>query len=987
MSELPAGTVTFLFTDIEGSTTRWEREPEAMRAALARHDALMRQAIAAGNGQVFKTVGDAFYAAFVRPTDALVTCLAAQRALAMEEWNVAGPIRVRMALHTGTPELRDGDYFGQPLNRVARLLGAGHGGQVLLSPVTQELVSGALPEGVNLRDMGEHRLKDLNQPLRIFQIVGDGLMSDFPPLKTLDVHRHNLPVQPTILLGREEELAAARHYLVAQGVRLLTLTGPGGIGKTHLSLQLAADLIDEELATDGVFFVPLADVHDPQQVLVNIAFVLGLRENGDQPLGQQLVAFLQLKRVLLVLDNFEWVLAAAGVVAGLLAACRGVTMLVTSREVLRVQAEQVFPISLLPAPSPEQQSSLPELVRFVSVRLFVQRAQAVKPDFAITTTNARAVAEICARLEGLPLSIELAATRIKVLSPQELLERLAHQLAVLTGGARDLPERHRTLRATLAWSYDLLQPDEQVLFARLSVFAGGCTVEAAENVACEDDDSPSAVLQRDSILDLLSSLVDKNLLRQVEQPNGVVRFVMLEMIREYGQERLAAYGDTPSVQRRHATYFLSLATAAEPELRGARQGEWLARLEVEHDNLRAALRWALANGQQLSGLRLGGALWRFWYVRGNLTEGLGWLEALLRPGDSGADPEAADLVSARARALHGAAMLAESQGAFQRAVALAEESRALWQTLDDAPGIAAALNTLANVATNLSQTSRAVSLYEESLALWQTLGDRRGIASALNNLANVIRSQGDYARAAALAQESLVLRRAMGDSGGIAISLNTIGGVALDEGQAARARELCREALALWRGLGDTWGIANALDKLANAALLLGDQDQARACAREGLTLRRVLGDPGGIATALKTLASVELVGGDSAQALALYEESLALLRQGSGKAGVAACLEELAYLAVSGIADATPGDVTNDPERAARLCGEAAALREAIGAPLPPANRPTYEHTLAAARAALGDDGYAMAWAAGKSRVVQDAAPNVTHLSLGEPG
>ncbi len=507
MADLPTGTVTFLFTDIEGSTTRWEHQRAAMQAALARHDDILRAAIEAHEGHVFKTVGDAFYAVFTSAPDALEAALAAQSPLQAEAWSEdVDTLRVRMALHTGTVQQRDGDYFGPPLNRVARLLSAGHGGQVLLSHVTRELVRDYLPPGAELRDLGEHRLKDLIRPEHVFQLVAPDLPADFQPLRTLDNRPNNLPLQLTPFIGRERELEVVRERLAQPDMRLLTLSGPGGTGKTRLGLQVAADLLDT--FPDGVWFVNLAPISDPALVMPTIAATLGIAEVAGQSLLDTLKWYLRDKQMLLVLDNFEQVLPAAPVVNDLLAAAPGLKVLVTSRALLGIYGEHDVAVPPLALPDLRRLPPLERLSQYEAVRLFIERAQAAKSDFAITGENAPAVAEICVRLDGLPLAIELAAARIRLLPPQALLQRLSSRLKLLTGGRRDLPARHQTLRGAIEWSYSLLDPVEQTLFARLAVFVGGRTLEAVEAVCNADGD-----LEVD-VLDGLASLVDKSLVRQ-----------------------------------------------------------------------------------------------------------------------------------------------------------------------------------------------------------------------------------------------------------------------------------------------------------------------------------------------------------------------------------------------------------------------------------------------------------------------------------------
>src|SRR5215210_1326398 len=633
-----------------------------MQVALTRHDKILKGAIEERGGYVFKTVGDAFCCAFWTATDALDAALEVQRTLFDEKWQQTGPLMVRMALHTGAAEEREGDYFGPPVNRVARLLSAGHGGQVLLSLPTQELVRDQLPVGTSLMDLGERHLKDLFRPEKVFQLLATGLPSEFPPLRTLEAYRNNLPLQPTPLIGREKEVAEVCDLLRREETRLLTLTGPGGIGKTRVALQAAADLLED--FPDGTFLAQLGTLTDVELLLPAVAETLGVRETGEQPLFESFKDYLSERRLLLVLDNFEQVLGAAPTVTELLAGAPGLKVLATSRTSLRLYGEHVFPVPPLTLPDLERPPPLERLTQYEAVGLFVERAQAVKPDFKVTNESAPAVAEICVRLDGLPLAIELAAARITMLPPKALLRRLSSRLKLLTGGARDLPERQRTLKATIEWSFALLDEGEQVLFGRLAVFSGGRTLEAIEAICDADGDLPMDAFEG------VSSLLDKSLLRQEEGPGGEPRFVMLETVHEFAREKLGKSAEAEEIKRTHAQYFLTLAEEAPPELRGPNQLEWLERLEAEHDNMRAAISWALERKEVEVALRLGGALSWFWSVRGYYSEGRRWLEAALAMDGRGS-PEV------RAMVLAGAGVLASEQGDLDRAQESCEAGLAL----------------------------------------------------------------------------------------------------------------------------------------------------------------------------------------------------------------------------------------------------------------------------------------------------------------------
>jgi predicted ATPase/class 3 adenylate cyclase len=834
MADLPTGTVTFLFTDIEGSTRLWQRDPRAMQEALARHDELLRTTIEARDGYVFKTVGDAFCAAFGTATDAAEAALACQLALLEEGWaEEVGAIRVRMALHAGAAEERDGDYFGPPVNRVARLLSAGHGGQVLLSHAAKELTQDDLPDGASLKDLGERRLKDLFRPERVFQLLSPELPTSFPPLKTLDARMNNLPAQPTPLVGRERELGEVRDLLRGEGVRLLTLTGPGGIGKTRLGLQVGAELLDE--FEDGVFFVALAPLTDPALVASAIGSPLGVVETGERLLEEGLETYLRDKELLLLLDNFEQVLGGAPLVGDLLSACPKLKVLATSRSVLRVYGEQEYPVGPLELPHPGRLPAIDRLSQYEAVRLFIERAKAARPDFSVTDENAPAVAEICIRLDGLPLAIELAAARIKLLPPRAMLERLGSRLKLVTGGARNLPERQRTLRGTIEWSHALLEVAERVLFARLAVFSGGRTLEAIEAICDAKGDLPV------DALDGVSSLLDKSLLRQEEGPEGEPRFVMLETIHEYARERLEASGEAEEVRRLHAEYFLALAERSEPELTGPDQLACLERLEAEHDNMRAALQWSLEKEPETA-FRLAGMLARFWEIRSDFSEGSRWLEAALRQSGR---PNTITEAATRAKLLSEAGTFAWHRGDYDKATALHAEALELYRELGDDGGVAFSLMCLGAQYSALGDDERAAPFFEEALALARMIGDRRNIVTTLLNLADVERQRGNYERAKTLGMESMALAREMEDKWQLARIVGWVGLLTvfrLDEHDLAEG--FLKESLTLNREVGSWEYFAYSLEGFAGLA---GAKAQGARAARlwgAAEALRKTIGAP-----------------------------------------------------------------------------------------------------------------------------------------------
>jgi predicted ATPase/class 3 adenylate cyclase/Tfp pilus assembly protein PilF len=859
----PTGTVTFLFTDIEGSTKLWERHPEAMQRALARHDEILSGVTEQHGGYIFKTIGDAFCCAFPTAPDAFEAALEAQRRLLSSEWKETGPLRVRMALHTGAAEERDGDYFGPSVNRVARLMSAAHGGQVLLSAATHEMVRDQLPAGINLAELGEHRLRDLFRPERVYQLTAPGLPSEFPPLRTLEAYRNNLPLQPTLLIGREKEVSEVCDLLRHEETRLLTLTGPGGTGKTRLALQAAADLLDD--FPDGTFLVPLATLIEAEQFLPTVAETLGVREIGEQPLAESLKDYLRERRLLLVLDNFEQVLGAAPAVSELLSAAAGLKVLATSRAPLGLYGEHEFPVPPLTIPDLKRPSSLERLTQYEAVGLFVERARAVKPDFSITNESAPAIAEICVRLDGLPLAIELAASRIRMLPAKALLARLGNRLKLLTGGARDLPERQRTLRGTLEWSYDLLEEGEKTLFARLSVFSGGRTLEAIEAVCDKQDVLPVDALEG------VSSLLEKSLLKQEEGAGGFPRFVMLETVHEFAREKLDGSGEADEIKRAHAEFFLGLAEEAFPGLKGADQLGWLESLEAEHDNIRAALSWALEHKESELAIRLGGALWWFWFMRGHHSEGRRWLEeALATRGRESPD--------SRAMALAGVGALAQDQGDFGRAQEACEEGlELLGGARDGSEAIPLLLICLGWVATSREDHERAIELFEESLALSRERRDTWGIGGSLLGLATVFHYRGDYVRATELFEETIDHFREQDDKHGLANCLNNLGMVVYSQGDLVRAEKLIEEAVALFRELGARGDVSLVLYNLGWIALLQDDLGRSADLYRESLTLSWETGLNPLVQSALEGFACVAGARGEAERAARLWGAAQAL--------------------------------------------------------------------------------------------------------------
>ncbi len=994
---LPTGTVTFLFTDIEGSTRLWVQHPQAMSAVLARQEAILREQIVGHDGMVFKTVGDGICAVFGNAPNALSAALDAQRALEAEPWPALAPIAtspspirhpqspievaVRMALHTGTATLQTGEYAGYALSRIARLLAIGHGGQILLSQVTQELVRNHLPPDVALRDLGTHRLKDLRHPERIFQVVVADLPADFPPLASPSARRHNLPVQLTSFVGRAHELAEVTHLL--GGTRLLTLSGPGGTGKTRLSLQLATELLtDTGRFLDGVWLVELAPLADPALVPQAVASALDLREDAGRPLLATLTEFLRAKDLLLIVDNCEHVVEACALLAdALLRACPKVRILTSSREPLGIAGEvtwRVPPLGLPPlAPSTAQHEPdrVDALVQYEAIRLFVERAVAARPDFTLTPQNADAVTQVCRRLDGIPLAIELAAARLRVLSVEQIAARLDDRFRLLTGGSRTALPRHQTLRALIDWSYNLLTAEEQVLLRRLTVFAGGWALEAAEAVAAElrieneelkkgqSDDSFSILDSQFSILDGLAHLVDKSLV-VVEEQGGSARYSMLETIRQYAAELLAASGEADTVRRRHAAHYLALAEAAQPWLGRAEQGVWLDRLEVEHDNLRAALGWALAGGDVETGARIaialaGRDLDGFWSVRGYWSEGGRWLEAVLAQRDA-----LSPAIRAWALLLAAVCGCMLHGGPWERLFAAHDEALALFHAAGDRSGIAYVLYGQGVGAGDHGDFARAMRLLEEALAMYQELGDHYYIATVLHCMGDITRDHGDAARAVALLEQSLAMCRQRGYVDETSGVLSGLGDVACNQGNLPRATALYWEALLLVQDQRHYFTSMWPLRNLGWLALVQGDDGRVLALLQQHVGWFREKAVLSGLIGLIHILGALVNAQGDSAQASAILRDGLILQQQAGQQDEMIESLEACAGVVVG----------QRRAVRAARLLGAAEALRTTIGAHPKAATRPAYARDVAAARAQLDEAAFATAWAAGKALTLEQA-------------
>ena len=839
VAELPTGTLTMLFSDIEGSTVLVRRLGERYSEALSAQRSLLRAAFRSFGGRELGTEGDSFFVVFESATAAVSCCVAGQRALAGHDWPDGLTVRVRMGLHSGEPSRYEDSYVGLDVHRAARIAATAHGGQVVLSDATRHLVESRLAADVSLRDLGWHRLKDIEAPERIYQLVVAGLPDRFPSLKSLGA-QSRLPVPMTPLVGRERDLEQVIATLLRPGIRLVTLTGTGGVGKTRLSLAAAAAL-DQEFP-QGVFFIPLAAVRDAEVMWKTIAD--GLDVAGDGPAADAVTGYLRDRMALLVLDNLEQLDGAAGVVAGLLASAPGLVVLATSRRPLHLAAEQELPVPPLQMP---REASVEEVSACGAAQLFVQQASMSRPGFTITAANAADIAGICERLDGLPLAIELAAARIRLLAPRALLARLGHSIDL---AAADVGQssRQQTLRNAIAWSYDLLTPDLAEVFRRAGVFAGGCDLDALAAVAAPEHGSGAQGAGTDP-LDLAAGLLDVSLVTVTDGADGEPRVSMLETIREYALERLQRAGDLDSTQRRHANYYAGLAERACEQLRSSGPEHLVAldQLEAEHDNLHAALTWSLetpAAGpapadreRSATGLRLVQALALFWYRHSYLAEGRRWLQQAI-------DLTAEDGGAPLAHLAHWLGVVLQQQGESQAALALLERSLAIWRDLGDRDQQARELNSLGITHHHLDQLDTSRSLLEDSAAIAREIGSDMRLAAALTNLGQLEADAGNFDRATQVLQEALAIDRKQGDMLGVALDQQSLAGVHLRAGRAREARQQLSAMADYVVSCGDPELLATTLEMSAANAAQLGEVLRAARLAGAAEAVRQKSGIP-----------------------------------------------------------------------------------------------------------------------------------------------
>ena len=843
-STVPTGTVTFLFTDIEGSTRRWEANAEAMKVAVARHEQILNESVARHGGYVFKLMGDAFCVAFQSAADAVSAACDAQRVLSTEDFSTVDGLSVRMGVHTGTAEERNADYFGPTVNRVARLMSIGHGGQVLISGATRDSAHQSLPSGATLADLGLRRLKDLTQPEQVWQVALAGLRNEFPPLNSLDARGNNLPMQPTTLIGRADDIEEVKTLVGEQ--RLLTLSGSGGVGKTRLALQVGAELLDR--FADGVWFADLAPIRDPELVASVIAKSVGVSSSAGQPLVEAIPEGLSNKQLLVILDNCEHVLdAAAPIASSIVTRCPNVKMIATSRQALGIAGEAVHRLRSLSVPEVVGALKADDAARYGSVALFVERARAVDTRFSMTDETAPIVADICRRLDGIPLAIELAAARVRVLSIPNLARRLDERFKVLTGGNRTALPRQKTLGALIDWSFDLLPSAEQTLFARLGIFAGRFGLDAA-TVICGGNG-----VNENEVLDLLSSLTDKSL---VVADTSATResFRLLETTRAYALDKLTAVGERDAIARGHGEYFRAFARSADIRRSSGLLADWFAVVEPEVENFRATLEWALKEGHDpVLGSDLVALLDELWRNRGLMAEARYWIGL----AQAGLDESGHPKIAARLWRLLGWITSSTQNHLY------AERALALYESTGDKLGVARCLHPIAMHALYGGRLDEAAALNERAIALHREVGDMIGVASGLGSRGIIQLKRGDVTAARDTYMEVMTISKKLGNEPMVGRMLTRIAEIEFQDGKYEDALRFASEASEIYlRGKTAVFSALGACF-LAAIQIALGELDKAAEFAREGLAMWKQVEDRLQMTFPLESLALISAMRGN----------------------------------------------------------------------------------------------------------------------------
>jgi len=999
MDNLPSGTVTFLFTDIEGSTKLAQANSDKWEFLHARHQIILRSAVKLNNGYVFQVIGDAFCASFHTAKDGLNAAVEAQRRLHLEDWGKA-PIKVRMGIHTGEAEIRGDDYRGYlTLVRVQRIMSAGHGGQVLVSGATENLLRGQLPTDISLMDLGRHNFKDVPQAVRVFQVIAPDLPQEFPPLHAFDILPNNLPTQLTSFVGREKELGDVKRLL--KDTHMLTLIGPGGTGKTRLSIRVARDVLNQY--PDGVWLIDLAPVLNPTLVPRTTAIAIGLREEPQRPVIDMLCDYLSIKKMLIILDNCEHLVdACAQMSEQILRTTVDVRILASSREALGVAGEVTYRVPSLGFPDKDHLPSLEVLNQYEAVKLFIDRATSALPSFTVTNENAPSLAQVCHRLDGIPLAIELAAAKIRVLSLEQIAKRLDDRFRLLTGGRRTALERHQTLRAAVDWSYNLLPPEEQTLFRRLSVFVGGWTLDATESI-CEDE-STSGMIGGEDALNLLEQLINKSLV-VAEDERGESRYRMLETMRQYASEKLVESGESDTFHERHLRFFTELAETAEPHLRRAEQLEWLSLLDVEIENLRTALDWSLDSQSCTFGLRLAGALGPYWGVREHFKEGIDWLESLLKKEETA---ESSGEWGARGKALLRIVELMDETDDIEHMLPFAEEAFNIYENMSESQfkALSFALLGKANLRTHAHPNGgtlvHARQYLEQSRKMFEQLNDPWGQTFTLEYLAITYRELGEIELLNRAYRELENLSHASGDRFRVGESFSRIAYWYFNRKDFDQALYFLDEADRNYEALGMqahplTWAFRIFIDyvrrdyehaktlfekfyrtleiqgnhsqretsliTLSGIALYEGQPEIAIANMLKVKTLVTEGIDKGGQAFHNMLLGSGYYLKGEHGSALENFRSSLKLITEADDKKRetIIWALQFLSFAAAP-----------KEPIDASRILGAAYATHESFStSPFEPHNRSEISEIL---KARIGDDEFTRAFAEGEKMSIEEA-------------
>lgn len=915
--DIPNGLVTFLFTSIDESALAFQKAPELLQKEFDKHNSIIKNSIDSNNGFIFQFTGEAFCTSFHNAEDAVKAAAEAQLKLSKENFNGIN-IKVKIGIHSGKAEWSESNYLGYvTLARSARVMQAANGGQILISSDTYIQLSSNINLFKNGKDkfnetdvtqfsyldLGERRLKDLINPMRLYQVKAEYLIENFPPLKTLDARPNNLPAQLTSFIGRENEMKKFKELFNKS--RLHTLTGSGGSGKTRFALQVSAELID--FFENGVWFVELAAISESEMISQTILKVLDLKEEADKNPEETLINYLQNKEILIILDNCEHLVETCAILAEkLLSRCLKLKIITTSREALNCHGELTHRVLSLGTPSPNEVISLYKLSQYEAIRLFIERALAVRSDFRVTNENAPALAEICFQLDGIPLAIELAAARIKVLPVEKIYQRLNDRFRFLTDGKRTALPRHQTLRAMIDWSYDLLSENEKLLWNKLSIFTGGITLHAAEKI-CSDEK-----IESDIILDLLNQLSEKSIIifDSIKQ-----RYLMLETIKQYGFEKLTESGLSEKLYKRFIDYFIKLSEDAEPNLNGSEVQLWLDKLEEDHGNLQYAIDWSLKNENGLSAIRLAGSLGNFWFIRGHYTTGRRFLDNILgKNGDS--------VDSALKKVLYWAATLANFQGDYEKAKRYNEKNLELSRNDKDKLGIATSLSSLGHLGLLQGEFEKAKMYLNESLIISKETGDKACTASSLSNLGSIAFFQGDYDKAQTYLNESLPLSREVGNKRDITNAVITLGNLAYYKGNFDQAKIYYNESLAISREIGNKRGIVTSLTNLGNTFFFRCEYDEAQKCLEESLPICREIGDVAAIINTVLNLGNVAFYQGDYEKGREFYEECLSLSRKIGNKREMSSSVQNLGVLSLD----------IREYEKAKKYFEESLALRKGIG-------------------------------------------------------